>query len=183
VWTDAIRVPGFYNTETCVQACGLQANGAVSFPDGRVRLKVTVAVGTEQSMSLYRVVYASQPFGFDDGMLNSILADARRCNVRDGITGALICRADLYLQWLEGPDQAVRDAYARIAGDDRHQDVRCLLAGPVDERLFPAWAMRHDPAHSWIWTPAEVAEGALHRTDGDAIQAVFAAIAVKPSTD
>ena len=130
-------------------------------------------------MALYRVVYASQPFGFDDAMLNGILADARRCNARDGITGALICRADLYLQWLEGPEPAVRGAFARIARDDRHLDVRCLLAGPVDQRLFPAWAMRDDPARSWMWSPAEVADGAVERAGEDDVVTVFSRIAAE----
>ena len=130
-------------------------------------------------MALYRVVYASQPFGFDDAMLNGILADARRCNARDGITGALICRADLYLQWLEGPEPAVRGAFARIARDDRHLDVRCLLAGPVDQRLCPAWAMRDDPARSWMWSPAEVADGAVERAGEDDVVTVFSRIAAE----
>lgn len=134
-------------------------------------------------MSLFRVVYASQPFGYDDAMLNGILADARRCNVRDDITGALVCRADLYLQWLEGPEPAVRGAFARIARDDRHQDVRRLLVGPATARLFPQWAMRHDPARSWMWSPAEVAEGVLERVGEDEVLKVFEAITSEPAPD
>ena len=63
---------------------------------------------------LLQLVYASRPFGFDAGTLTAILFDARRCNTRDGITGALICRDDLFLQLLEGPEAAVEAAYARI---------------------------------------------------------------------
>ncbi len=132
-------------------------------------------------MALYRVVYASQPFGFDDGMLNGILADARRCNARDDITGALICRADLYLQWLEGPEAAVRGAFARIARDARHLDVRCLLSGPVEDRLFPAWAMRDDPARSWVWSAEAVADGAVERATEAEVIAVFTRIASEPA--
>lgn len=44
-------------------------------------------------------------FGFDQGMPNGTLMDAWRCNKRDGITGALIARGDLYLQLLEGPQE------------------------------------------------------------------------------
>jgi hypothetical protein len=128
-------------------------------------------------MDLYRVVYASQPFGFDDAMLNGILADARRCNIRDNITGALICRSDLYLQWLEGPEPAVRAAYGRIVGDDRHTDVHCLMAGAVAERLFPGWAMRDDPVRSWMWSPAEVAFGAAKQADAIQTLAIFQRLA------
>ncbi len=131
-------------------------------------------------MSLFQVVYASRPFGYDQGMLNGILADARRCNERDGITGSLICRDDLYLQLLEGPADVVTAAFERIAKDDRHLEVRRLLAGPAASRIFPDWAMRHDPARSWMWTPTEVADGAPERAGRAEILAIFQRIATEP---
>lgn len=121
-------------------------------------------------MDLVRLVYASQPFGFDDAILSGILHDARSRNLRDGITGALICRADLYLQLLEGPAAAVEATYRRILCDDRHLDVRLLARSESPERLFGRWAMRDDPAQSWMWTPAQVAGGAVDRASpGEAI--------------
>jgi hypothetical protein len=131
-------------------------------------------------MALQRLVYASRPFGFDDAMLNGILAQARHFNARDGLTGALICRADIYLQLLEGPAAALNATYARIAHDDRHLEVQLLIQEPVEERLFPAWHMRDDPARSWIWTPKEVAAGAATRASRDEIVAVFARLAAEP---
>lgn len=58
-------------------------------------------------MDLIQVIYSSRPFGFDQGVLNAILVQSRRNNAQFSITGALICRADLYLQLLEGPPAAV----------------------------------------------------------------------------
>ena len=110
-------------------------------------------------MSLTRLVYMSHPFGFDSSILYGILTVARRNNARDGVTGALICRADIYLQLLEGPEAAVDRAYARIERDDRHLELRLLLREPTTERLCPDWAMRDDPARSWMWTQAQVADG------------------------
>lgn len=130
-------------------------------------------------MTLVQLVYASQPFGYDDAMLAGILLDARRCNARDDITGALICRADLYLQLLEGPAAAVEAAYARIARDPRHLDITRLHATAVTERLFPGWAMRDDPARSWMWSQAEVADGAVARANLDDLLAVFARVATE----
>ena len=124
-------------------------------------------------MTLYQVVYASQPFGYDEAMLNGILSDARRRNVEDDITGALICRADIYLQLLEGPIGKVKAAYTRINRDNRHHSIRELVADPVESRLFPGWAMRDDPARSWLWTPRQIAEGALERASRADILAVF----------
>ena len=57
------------------------------------------------TMTLFRAVYSSRPFGFDSAILNGILVDARRSNERDGITGALICRGDIYLPVARGPQR------------------------------------------------------------------------------
>lgn len=128
-------------------------------------------------MALVQLIYASRPFGFDDAMLNGILIDARRCNQRDDITGALVCRGDLYLQYLEGPETAVAAAFTRIADDDRHLEVTRLVWAPITVRLFPKWAMLDDPARSWMWTQDEVADGAVTRASEAEIIGVFARIA------
>jgi hypothetical protein len=124
-------------------------------------------------MDLFRAIYTSQPFGFDAGILNGVLMDARRANLRDGITGALICRADIYLQWLEGPEEQVRAALERIKRDDRHLEVTLHVAEPVSERMFAEWAMLHDPAASWIWSQDEIAAGAVERATPEEITAFF----------
>ncbi|MBQ1202495.1 MAG: BLUF domain-containing protein [Loktanella sp.] len=124
-------------------------------------------------MNLFRAIYTSQPFGYDEAILSSILMQARKANMRDEITGALICRADIYLQWLEGPEDEVRDAIARITRDDRHLDVRVHVAEPVNERVFGAWAMLHDPAQTWIWSQTEIADGALDKATAAEITAFF----------
>jgi len=124
-------------------------------------------------MSMLQLTYASRPFGFDQAVLAGILLDARRCNTRDGITGALICRQDLFLQLLEGPPEAVDAAYERIARDDRHIEVRRLTRRETDTRLFPDWAMRDDPVRSWMWSMDAVADGAVRRASEDEVIGVF----------
>jgi hypothetical protein len=128
-------------------------------------------------MPMIQLIYASRPFGFDEAMLAAILTVSRRLNERDDITGALICRGDLYLQLLEGPQEAVEAAYRRIEKDHRHLEVRVLSRRTVTERLFPAWAMRDDPARSWMWTQDEVRSGAVERaTEAEAV-AIFERLA------
>ncbi len=124
-------------------------------------------------MTLFRAVYSSRPFGFDTAILRGILLDARRCNERDGITGALICRADIYLQWLEGPQDKVRDTLARIRRDDRHVEMTLLVGEPVTERVFGDWAMLHDPAATWIWSREEIAGGAVERSTPEEVTGFF----------
>ncbi len=130
-------------------------------------------------MSLVQIAYASRPFGFDAGTLNGILFEARENNARDGITGVLICRADLYLQLLEGPEHAVMSCYGRITRDDRHVDVIPLLRRNAPARLFGAWAMRDDAARSWMWTRREVAEGAVERASPPEVLAIFERLAAE----
>lgn len=124
-------------------------------------------------MDLFRAIYSSRPFGFNEGILNGILRDARRANQRDSITGALICRGDIYLQWLEGPEPAVRAALARIERDDRHVEVLLHVTKTVDTRVFAKWAMLHDPAASWIWSQEEVSANARERATAEEVTAFF----------
>jgi len=124
-------------------------------------------------MDVFRAIYTSQPFGYDSATLDGILMEARRANVRDGITGALICRADIYLQWLEGPEPEVRKTLERIERDDRHLDVKVHVAEHVADRAFGEWAMLHDPAATWIWSQSEITGGALERTTPEEITGFF----------
>lgn len=130
--------------------------------------------------ALTQLVYASKPFGFDAGVLDDILTISRFNNARDGITGALVCRADLYLQLLEGPDAAVLSTYARIAADnDRHVDIQPLVSHAIQDRMFPKWAMRDDPARSWMWTQEEVSAGGISSATPKQILAIFERIAAE----
>ena len=124
-------------------------------------------------MSFYRVIYTSRPFGFDVGTLNGILMDARRLNERDGITGALICRGDIYIQLLEGPEAQVRNTVERIGRDDRHVEMTLHVTQGVPERMFGNWAMLHDPAATWIWSHEEVDAGAAERASPGEVEAFF----------
>lgn len=88
-------------------------------------------------MKTMQLIYSSQPFGFDELVLGGILTIARKNNERDGITGALICREDLYLQLLEGGESEVIQAFNRILRNDRHAHVVKRWSGDVEDRLFP----------------------------------------------
>lgn len=124
-------------------------------------------------MSFLQLSYVSRPFGFDDSVLAGILLDARRCNLRDGITGALIVRQDLYMQLLEGPARAVEAAYQRIRQDDRHTEVRSVRRLTGGARLFDGWAMRDDPVRSWMWSREDVHKGAPEAADDDEVLSIF----------
>ncbi len=111
-------------------------------------------------------------------MLAGILSAARRNNPRLGITGALICRHDIYLQLIEGPAEAIDALYARIVEDDRHFDVRLLLSEEASGRMFPNWAMLDDTAPSLFWSAQDVGAGALEAASPNALLAPFIKLSV-----
>ena len=129
-----------------------------------------------------QLIYMSEPFGFDASILAGILTDARRNNRRDGITGALICRQDIYLQMIEGEPGVIDAAFARIAVDNRHLAVTELWRGDVTARLFPDWDMLDDPARSWLWSADEVAHSAVTAAEPHQLRAVFERVAVETGT-
>ena len=132
-------------------------------------------------MRLSQLIYTSRPFGFDDLELMNILLVSRHNNERDGITGSLICREDIYLQLLEGPRAAVSTTYARILHDNRHAEMVLLGAGDAQERLFPKWSMRHDPVQSWMWTLQQVRAGAVTEAPMEDIRGIFVRLASSPN--
>ena len=129
-------------------------------------------------MVLSRIIYCSQPFGYDQPMLNGILADARTYNPKNDITGALICREDIFLQLLEGPEDKILLTYNRILKDDRHLDIELLVQEHCDDRLFPTWSMKDDPAKTWFWTKDEIDAGILTSVSKNDILGVFDRIAL-----
>ncbi|MEE4345162.1 MAG: BLUF domain-containing protein [Paracoccaceae bacterium] len=128
-------------------------------------------------MPLTQLIYSSRPFGFDDAILSQILMTARRNNANAHVTGCLICRGDLYLQLLEGPEEGVNRLYEAIFEDDRHLEVTRRMHRQIETRLFDGWAMRDDPAQSWLWTKDEVDAGALDRATAAEFLAVFQRVA------
>ncbi len=129
-------------------------------------------------MAIAQLIYCSQPFGFDEAMLGGILLQARRNNARDGLTGALIARGDIYIQLLEGPAAAVATTFARILVDNRHLAVVRLSEIETEVRLFPKWTMRDDMAPSLAWSAAEVERGAPLNLPAAEVRAVFERLAL-----
>jgi Sensors of blue-light using FAD len=132
-------------------------------------------------MSLTQIIYSSKPFGFTASVLDDVLTVSRARNSRDDITGTLICRGDMYLQLIEGPDAMIQATYKRICADDRHLEIGQLVSRSVTDRMFPKWAMRDDPARSWMWSQAEVAAGAIQAATPPQILAIFERLANEPA--
>ena len=126
---------------------------------------------------IFRLIYKSIPFGYDQNILNGILSDAINYNKKNNITGALVCRDDIYLQLLEGPEQAVNFTYQKILDDDRHLEIELLIKEHCNNRIFPKWSMKDDPAKTWFWNKKEIRSGIFKTLNKGKIIEVFERIA------
>ncbi|HYF65181.1 MAG TPA: BLUF domain-containing protein [Herpetosiphonaceae bacterium] len=103
---------------------------------------------------MLRLVYISTARrAFEQSELLALLRNSQRNNARREITGILLYHHNQFFQVLEGPEEAVRAVYARIAEDPRHQTVTKLYEERPAERLFGDWTMGFLPAESLA--PAE----------------------------
>ena len=85
--------------------------------------------------NLKHIIYASTPFGFSRSDLDHILIKSRYNNDKNDITGALFCRDDLYLQYLEGPEKEIDvmlkeyQASNNLKVPEVNQPIRIALTG------------------------------------------------------
>ena len=61
--------------------------------------------------------------------INSILEVSRRNNPSNSVTGLLIYKKPGFLQYLEGPEQAVAALYETIKKDRRHASIATIKDG------------------------------------------------------
>ncbi|TMH74421.1 MAG: BLUF domain-containing protein [Betaproteobacteria bacterium] len=91
---------------------------------------------------LVRLLYASRAAEpVPDGLVETIMQQARRNNPELGITGVLCHGGDVFLQVLEGGREPVNTLYNRIACDRRHRRVTLLDYEEILERRFSGWTM------------------------------------------
>jgi hypothetical protein len=97
-------------------------------------------------MKLIRLTYFSrnrldQWYGSRDCGIAEILAISVANNLRDCITGALICDDRWFVQALEGVENKVSATFERILRDQRHRDVSLVTMQAVAQRRYPNFAM------------------------------------------
>ena len=92
---------------------------------------------------MFQLMYISSVRAGADAAVAPILLASRRNNDRDCITGLLYADGRRFLQVLEGPQDAVERAFARISADPRHCAIVVLSRRAVEAREFGDWAMAH----------------------------------------
>jgi hypothetical protein len=93
---------------------------------------------------IFRLIYGSHlrgPAHERKAELGRIFSTARSNNSRLGVTGALLVWHDTVVQALEGAEPVVRELYATIHQDVRHERVAILEATNVPGRAFGRWTM------------------------------------------
>jgi hypothetical protein len=92
---------------------------------------------------LFNLVYCSRAApGIDAETVDRIIATAQRNNARSHITGMLVFGEGIFVQWLEGPRDAITGLMGVLRSDPRHEQI--VLLSEVEEsreRLFPQWDM------------------------------------------
>ena len=103
-----------------------------------------IETGAGDSGPVFRLIYRSrgriEP-AERKHQLGEIFSVARSSNKKVGVTGALLITDDEFVQTLEGAEPAVRELYAKISKDKRHEHLELLDSGDVSERVFGRWAM------------------------------------------
>lgn len=93
-------------------------------------------------MDIYQLLYLSQRSSlFQEEDTNKILNTAKRCNALHNITGMLMYRKGVFLQFIEGNKEDVITLYNRIKKDPRHKNLSILFTQISQDRIFPYWLM------------------------------------------
>ncbi len=87
---------------------------------------------------LYRSV-AVHPFPHPSDL--DILRSAWDHNRKAGITGFLVRTRHHFVQYIEGPREAVHALHEQLIVDPRHVEFEVLAEGPAEARVFPDWSM------------------------------------------
>jgi hypothetical protein len=96
------------------------------------------------SEPLFHLIYSSKAtVRLSQASLLDLLKHAHLRNEPRGLTGMLLYRDGLYLQFLEGKPDEVAGLLDRLRRDPRHTNIRILHKGNLPERLFPDWSMAY----------------------------------------
>ena len=101
---------------------------------------------------MYYTIYTSTPRKpISVEALNEIVSHSKSKNTELGITGILLGIENKYLQYIEGPEEAVKNLIKKIKMDSRHYDMVQWVTGFTKERSFEKWSMA-----SWMLSKTEL---------------------------
>lgn len=93
---------------------------------------------------LYQLTYRSEAkLGITAEDIISILRQSEANNPKYEITGCLVFNEGYFVQLLEGEKEIVKERFAIIEADKRHEMVEVLSEGQTSERMFEDWKMAY----------------------------------------
>ncbi len=97
----------------------------------------------DKASQLLRIMYSSvAQEAWDKKDVQALFTQSVENNLRDDITGVLMVDGALNIQYIEGPELAIRSLWQRISQDTRHHLIVQLYEEEgLLPRLFGQWAM------------------------------------------
>ncbi len=91
---------------------------------------------------IYQLAYCSLSSGeVTPARLDDILDVSNRNNLREDVTGVLMCHDGMFFQILEGERGTVRRRFDKIKQDPRHMAVTIMFEYETEDRSFSDWTM------------------------------------------
>ena len=98
---------------------------------------------------IYRLIYKSKASpSVTDADFRTIAMFSSLWNKRHNISGLLLHYNGQIMQVLEGPEDEVKNLYARIERDQRHHDVTVVMSRACEKPYFEEWSMGFRPMES-----------------------------------
>ena len=106
--------------------------------------------------------------------IEQLLQRARERNVRAGVTGLLLNDGGRFMQYIEGPPEALLPIYKIILADPLHHRIRELMSESIGEREFDGWAMAYEQAAIPAFLTESHSEPALKASAQELLRSVWA---------
>ncbi|TDR82810.1 BLUF domain-containing protein [Paludibacterium purpuratum] len=91
---------------------------------------------------MIRLIYSGSVAAEPDApRLEAFLADCRRRNQRDGITGVMVLMGQEFLQVIEGPEEDVDRYYRQVFQDSTRYKLLLLARQEIDAPIFTGWSL------------------------------------------
>jgi hypothetical protein len=98
--------------------------------------------GSAPRLAFEGMVYAAEAgAAFDEARLREFAAAAARRNQRLGLTGHAYVHGGRLVEYIEGPAEAVEEAYAAIEADPRLTVCQSVRSEILTKRRFGAWRL------------------------------------------
>lgn len=93
-------------------------------------------------MDIFSLTYVSSASElYSKDIYRDIALSSRAFNESHGITGMLLVFNETVMQFLEGPEIAIKALYQKIEADTRHKGPVIVSTRILDKREFPDWSM------------------------------------------